>query len=135
MRAGVSSPRADARLEATSRVTDSDGARHARRAAADELLATVEDLKRAIEALRAENRLGHAARLRMRERIEETGGHEPDTLFGSWLDSDDRVSARLEHLLGRQERAADALRAHIAATELLLHELEPGRDDPRAGSG
>lgn len=112
-------------------MSDRDDVRRERRAAADRLLESIEGRTRALEDLAAELRRGRVARAKVRERVEDAGGHEADTLFGTWLDSDDRISDRLDHLIVLQRESAEALRAHIAATELLLFELEPGRDDPR----
>lgn len=111
-------------------MTDDD-ARRTRREAADRLLATLQEQARSLDAVEQELRRGRQLRAGVRERIEDVGGHEADTLFGSWLDSDDLIANRLEHLIGLQRRAGDALEAHIAATEVLLFELDPDRDDPR----
>ena len=113
---------------------DLDDARRRRRAAADHLLTSVEDQLAALEGLAVALRQARAARSRVRERVEDAGGHEADTLFGSWLDSDDRISDQLEHLVKVARASADATRAHIASTELLLFEMDPGPDDPRASS-
>jgi hypothetical protein len=113
-------------------VTDPNQARRERLAAADHLLETLDERGQALEELASELRRGRQARARVRDRVEDFGGHEADTLFGTWLDSDDRIADRLEHLIELQRSSAEATRAHIAATELLLFELDPARDDPRA---
>lgn len=112
-------------------MADLDDARRQRRAAADRLLDALADQARALDRLQAEVTQGRAARARAREIIEDAGGHEPDTVFGSWLDSDDRIAQQLESYMRAERERADALRAHIAATELLLFELQPGLGDPR----
>ena len=112
-------------------MADLDDARRQRRAAADRLLDALADQARALDRLQAEVAQGRAARARAREIIEDAGGHEPDTVFGSWLDSDDRIAQRLETYMRAERERAEALRAHIAATELLLFELEPELGDPR----
>lgn len=112
-------------------MNDRDDAQRERLAAADRLLASVDARTRALEDLATELRRGRRARAAVRERVEDAGGHEADTLFGTWLDSDDRIADRLEHLIALQRETADSLREHIAATELLLFELDPGSDDPR----
>ncbi len=113
---------------------DPQETRRQRRVAADSLLESLTQQEAALVALAEELRRGRSARARARERIEDVGGHEADTVFGSWLDTDDRITAQLERWLEAGRRTADATRAHIAATELLLFELEPDLDDPRAGS-
>lgn len=113
---------------------DPQETRRQRRVAADSLLESLMQQEAALVALAEELRRGRSARTRARERIEDVGGHEADTVFGSWLDADDRIAAQLERWLESSRRTADATRAHIAATELLLFELEPDRDDPRAGT-
>lgn len=113
-------------------MADLDDARRQRRAAADRLLEALADQARALERLHAAVTQGRAARARARELIEDTGGHEPDTVFGSWLDSDDAIAQQLDVYVRSERDRAEALRAHIAATEVLLFELEPGIGDPRA---
>ena len=110
---------------------DAQDERRQRRVAADFLLESLAEQEVALSVLAEELRRGRSARVRARERIEDVGGHEADTVFGSWLDTDDRITAQLERWLEASRRAAEATRAHIAATELLLFELEPGHDDPR----
>ena len=112
-------------------MADLDDARRQRRAAADRLLDALADQARALDRLQAEVSQGRAARIRARELIEDAAGHEADTVFGSWLDSDDRIAEQLERYVRAERERAEALRAHIAATELLLYELEPGFGDPR----
>ena len=113
-------------------MADRDDARRRRRAAADRLLDALTEQARALDRLQAEIAQGRAARARARELIEDAGGHEPDTVFGSWLDSDDRIAQRLETYIRAERERSEAVRAHIAATELLLFELEPEVGDPRA---
>ncbi len=113
-------------------MVDRDDARRRRRAAADRLLDALTEQARALDQLQAEIGRGRAARARARELIEDAGGHEPDTVFGSWLDSDDRIAQRLETYIRAERERSEAVRAHIAATELLLFELEPEVGDPRA---
>ena len=113
-------------------MADLDDARRQRRAAADRLLEALADQSRALDRLHAAVERGRAARVRARELIEDTGGHEPDTVFGSWLDSDDAIARQLDDYIRSERERAESLRAHIAATELLLYELEPGIDDPRS---
>lgn len=115
-------------------MSDPHGARQKRRLAADSLLESLTQQEAALAALAEELRRGRSARAKARDRIEDVGGHEADTVFGSWLDTDDRIAAQLERWLEAGRRTADATRAHIATTELLLFELEPERDDPRDGS-
>ncbi len=112
-------------------MADLDEARRRRRAAADRLLEALADQARALDRLQAEVAQGRAARLRARELIEDAAGHAADTVFGSWLDSDDRIARQLDAYVGSERARAEALRAHIAATELLLFELEPEVGDPR----
>ncbi len=78
--------------------------------------------------------MGRSARVRVREHIEDSAGHEADTLFGSWLDADDRVAHRLERYVRLSQASIAAMREHVATTELMLSELEPDDDDPR-GTG
>ena len=112
-------------------MADFEDARRRRRAAADRLLDALADQAVALDRLQAEVTQGRAARARARELIEDAGGHEPDTVFGSWLDSDDRIAQQLEIYMRSERERAEALRAHIAATELLLFEMEPDVGDPR----
>ena len=113
-------------------MADLEDARRQRRAAADRLLDALADQARALDRLLAEVAQGRAARLRARELIEDAAGHEADTVFGSWLDSDDRIAQQIESYARAERERAEALRAHIAATELLLFEMEPEVGDPRA---
>ena len=113
-------------------MADLDDARRQRRAAADRLLEALAEQARALDRLHAVVTQGRAARARARELIEDTGGHEPDTVFGSWLDSDDAIAQQLDAYIRSERDRAEALRAHVAATELLLFELEPDIGDPRA---
>ena len=112
---------------------DAQDERRQRRVAADSLLESLTEQEAALSVLAEELRRGRSARVRARERIEDVGGHEADTVFGSWLDSDDRITSQLERWLEATRRTAESTRVHIAATELLLFELEPERDDPRSG--
>ena len=112
-------------------MADLDDARRQRRAAADRLLEALAEQARALDRLQSEVAQGRAARVRARELIEDAAGHEADTVFGSWLDSDDRIAQQLERYVRSERERAEALRAHIAATELLLFELEPELGDPR----
>ena len=112
-------------------MADLDDTRRRRRAAADRLLEALTDQARALDRLQAEVAQGRAARLRARELIEDAAGHEADTVFGSWLDSDDRIAQRLETYIRAERERSEAVRAHIAATELLLFELAPELGDPR----
>ena len=112
-------------------MTADDSSGGARREAADRLLEMIGQQSRALDGLQAELERARRLREKVRERVEDLGGHEADTLFGTWLDSDDRIATRLERVIGLERGAAEALRAHIAATEVLLFELDPGRDDPR----
>ena len=112
-------------------MADLDDARRQRRVAADRLLDALAEHARALDRLQAEVAQGRAARARARELVEDAGGHEPDTVFGSWLDSDERIAQTLEAYMRSERERTEALRAHIAATELLLFELEPGLGDPR----
>lgn len=113
-------------------MSDLDDARRQRKVAADRLLDALTQQALAVEEMTAELARGRADRLRARERIEDVGGHEADTVFGSWLDSDDRLADRLTRYTRMARETAEATRAHIATTELLLFELDPGIDDPRA---
>ena len=113
-------------------MADLDDARRQRRAAADRLLDVLTEQSRALERLQVEVSQGRAARVRARELIEDAAGHEADTVFGSWLDTDDRIAQQLDRYMRSEHERAEALRAHIAATELLLYELEPGIGDPRS---
>jgi len=110
-----------------------DSRSRARREAADRLLETIQRQRDALDEIQIELDRGRRLRERVRERIEDLGGHEADTLFGTWLDSDDRIAIRLGRVIALEREAAEALRSHIAATEVLLFELDPGPDDPRAG--
>jgi hypothetical protein len=113
-------------------MADLDDARRQRRATADRLLDALAEQGRALDRLQAEVTQGRAARARARELVEDAGGHEPDTVFGSWLDTDDRIAQRLEAYIRSERERTEAVRAHIAATELLLFELQPELGDPRA---
>ena len=112
-------------------MADLDDARRRRRAAADRLLEALAEQARALDRLQSDVAQGRAARIRARELIEDAAGHEADTVFGSWLDTDDRIAQQLERYVLSDRERAEALRAHIAATELLLFELEPELGDPR----
>jgi hypothetical protein len=112
-------------------VSGSSEARRDRRAAADRLLEALAEQSDGLDELAREMRLGRTARVRVREHVEDSAGHEADTLFGSWLDADDRVAARLERYVKLAQASIAAMREHVATTEVLLSELEPDADDPR----
>ncbi|MDP9377050.1 MAG: hypothetical protein M3P40_05680 [Actinomycetota bacterium] len=114
-------------------MSDLNEARQQRRASADRLLGHLAEQMDSLERLAEELRRGRQMRARARERLEDFGGHEGDTVFGSWLDSDDRISVQLERHLRLARKTADETRAHVAATELLLFELQPDLGDPRLG--
>ena len=102
-------------------MSGSSEARRSRRAAADRLLEALDEQSDGLDELAREMRLGRTARVRVREHVEDSAGHEADTLFGSWLDADDRVAARLERYvrLAQASIAAEALRPHLGTLDIV----------------
>ncbi len=57
-------------------------------------------------------------------------GETGDTIR-EWLDGHDRIADELQALSERLSELLESAAGHAAATEIYLHELSPGSDDPR----